>query len=92
MVIKALLVEAGLRVVSFRLEDLGALVRAQRADDTVHRAVATVLRGDLVVAEDIGLLEVGTDAAEGLSRLVEGAYEKLSVVMFSNLHRSGLTS
>jgi hypothetical protein len=39
--------------------------------------------------DDIGLLPVGTDAAEGLYRLVDAAYEKRSVAVSSNLHPSG---
>ncbi|WP_324654016.1 IS21-like element helper ATPase IstB [Georgenia sp. H159] len=79
-------VEQGLRVSWFTLEDLGALLRRHRADDTVTKAIAKVLRADLVVIDDIGLLPVATDAAEGLYRLVDAAYEKRSVTISSNLH------
>ena len=79
-------VEQGLRVSWFTLEDLGALLRRHRADDTVTKAIAKVLRADLVVIDDIGLLPVATDAAEGLYRLVDAAYEKRSVAISSNLH------
>ncbi len=79
-------VEAGLRVAWFTLEDLGVLLRRHRADDTVTKAIARVLRADLVVVDDIGLLPVSTDAAEGLYRLVDAAYEKRSIAISSNLH------
>jgi DNA replication protein DnaC len=79
-------VEAGLKVAWFTLEDLGVLLRRHRADDTVTKAIARVLRADLVVVDDIGLLPVGQDAAEGLYRLVDAAYEKRSVAVSSNLH------
>jgi DNA replication protein DnaC len=79
-------VERGLRVAWFTLEDLGVLVRRHRADDTVTKAISRVLRADLVVVDDIGLLPVATDAAEGLYRLVDAAYEKRSVAVSSNLH------
>jgi IstB-like ATP binding protein len=62
-------VEAGLKVAWFTL-DLGVLLRRHRADDTVSKAIARVLRAELVV-DDIGLLPVSQDAAEGLYRLVE---------------------
>ncbi|WP_348774851.1 ATP-binding protein [Arthrobacter sp. AL05] len=39
--------------------------------------------------DDIGLLPVGTDAAEGLYRLVDAAYEKRSIAVSSNLHPAG---
>ncbi|WP_301182499.1 IS21-like element helper ATPase IstB [Subtercola boreus] len=80
------IVEAGMRVAWFRLEDLGALIRAHRSDDSVTKVVARILRADLIVIDDIGLLPVGTDAAEGLYRLVDAAYEKRSIAVSSNLH------
>ena len=79
-------IEQGLRVAWFTLEDLGGLLRRHRADDTVTRAIARILRADLVVVDDIGLLPVSQDAAEGLYRLVDAAYEKRSVAVSSNLH------
>ena len=82
-------VEAGMRVAWFRLEDLGALMRAHRSDDSITRVVARILRADLIVIDDIGLLPVGTDAAEGLYRLVDAAYEKRALAISSNLHPSG---
>ena len=45
-----------------------------------------MLRADLAVVDDIGLLPVAQDAAEGLYRLVDAAYEKRSVAISSNLH------
>jgi DNA replication protein DnaC len=83
-------VEAGRHVAWFTLEGLGVLVRRHRADDTVTKAIARILRADLVVVDDIGLLPVGPDAAEGLYRLADAAYEKRSVAVSSNLHPSGL--
>ncbi len=55
----------------------------------MSKAIARVLRADLVVIDDIGLLPVAQDAAEGLYRLVDAAYEKRSVAISSNLHPSG---
>jgi DNA replication protein DnaC len=82
-------VETGLNVAWFTLESLGVLVRRHRADDTVTKAIARILRADIVMIDDIGLLPVGTDAAEGLYRLVDAAYEKRSVAVSSNLHPAG---
>ncbi|MFA5787287.1 MAG: IS21-like element helper ATPase IstB [Actinomycetota bacterium] len=84
-----LAVEAGMKVAWFSLEDLGALVRRHRADDTVAKAIARILRANLVAVDDIGLLPVGPDAAEGLYRLVDAAYERRSVAVSSNLHPAG---
>ena len=72
-------VEQGLKVACFTHEQLGVLVGRHRADDSVRKAIVRVLRADLVVVDDIGLLAVAQDAAEGLYRLVDAAYEQRSV-------------
>ena len=82
-------VEAGKHVAWFTLEALGVLVRRHRADDSVTKAIGRILRADLVIVDDIGLLPVGPDAAEGLYRLVDAGYERRSVAVSSNLHPSG---
>ncbi|GDY33648.1 IS21-like element helper ATPase IstB [Gandjariella thermophila] len=82
-------VEAGMNVAWFTLQSLGVLVRRHRADDTVTKAITRILRADIVVVDDIGLLPVGADAAEGLYRLVDAAYEKRSIAVSSNLHPAG---
>jgi DNA replication protein DnaC len=47
-------VEQGLRGAWFTLEDLGTLLRRHRADDFVTKAIARVLRADLVVVDLCG--------------------------------------
>ena len=64
-------------------------LRTLAADDTVTKAITRILRADLGVVDDIGLLPVAADAAEGLYRLVDAAYEKRSIAISSNLHPSG---
>lgn len=81
-------IDEGGRVSWLRLEDLGGLIRAHRPDDQVTKTVERLLRADLVVVDDIGLLPVSDDAAEGLYRLVDAAYEKWSAAIWSNLHPS----
>ena len=81
-------VEQGLKVAWFTLEQLGVLVSRHRADDSVSKAISRVLRADVVMVDDVGLLPVAQDAAEGLYRLVDAAYEKRSVAVSSNLHPS----
>ena len=43
-----------------------------------------------MVVDDIGLLPVAQDAAQGLYRLVDAAYEKRSVAVSSHLHPAAL--
>jgi DNA replication protein DnaC len=85
----AAVVEAGMRVAWFTLEGLGAIVRRHRVDDTITKVVGRIVRSDLIVVDDIGLLPVSGDAAEGLFRLVDAAYERRSVAISSNLHPAG---
>ena len=82
-------IDAGHKVAWFSLEALGVLVRRHRADDSVTKAMTRILRAELIVVDDIGLLPVTSDAAEGLYRLVDAAYEKRSLAISSNLHPSG---
>lgn len=84
-----LAVTGGMRVAWFSLEALGALVRRHRTDDSVGRAISRLLRAHLVVVDDIGMLPVGSDAAEGFYRLADAAYERRSVAVASNLHPAG---
>jgi len=80
---------AGRTVAWFAIDELGALVRRHRADDTVARAITRITRADLIVVDDIGMLPVGPDAAEGFYRLVDAAYERRSLAVSSNLHPAG---
>ena len=77
-----------LTVAWFSVEQLGILARAHRIDDTINRAITPILRSDLIIVDDIGLLPLSV-AAEGLYRLVDPAYEKRAVAISSNLHPSG---
>lgn len=82
-------VDAGMTVAWFTIEDLGALVRRHRVDDSVSKAISRITRTDLIIVDDIGLLPLSPDAAEGFYRLVDAAYERRSFAVSSNLHPSG---
>jgi DNA replication protein DnaC len=53
------------------------------------KAIARIIRTDLIIVDDIGLLPVSAEAAEGFYRLVDAAYERRSLAVSSNLHPSG---
>jgi DNA replication protein DnaC len=55
------------------LESLAALMRRHRADDTVAKAIGRLIRSDLIVVDDVGMLPVSADAAEVLFRVVGAA-------------------
>lgn len=82
-------IDNGKTVAWFAIEDLGALVRRHRIDDSIARAFTPILRADLIVIDDVGMLPISSDAAEGLYRLVDAAYERKSLAVSSNLHPSG---
>ena len=44
-------VEAGMTVAWFTIEDLGTLVRRHRADDSITRALARLIRTDLIIID-----------------------------------------
>jgi DNA replication protein DnaC len=64
-------------------------VRRHRVDDSVAKAITRLLRVDLVIVDDIGLLPVSGDAAEAFYRLIDAAYEKRSLAISSNAHPAG---
>ena len=65
------------------LESLAGLLRRHRADDSTAKAIGKLIRADLIIIDDVGLLPVSPDAAEALFRLVDAAYEKRSIALTS---------
>jgi DNA replication protein DnaC len=43
----------------------------------------------LIIVDDVGLLPVSADAGESLFRVVDGAYEKRSLAISSDIHPTG---
>jgi DNA replication protein DnaC len=79
-------IDRDLRVSWFTLETLTATIARSRIDASTGRVVERIVRSELVVVDDIGLLPAGADEAEALYRLVDAAYEKRSLILTSNLH------
>jgi DNA replication protein DnaC len=84
-----LTIDQGKTVAWHTLETLAQLLHRHRADDSVNKAVSKLIRSDLIIIDDVGLLPVSTDAAEALFRVVDAAYEKRSIAISSNIHPSG---
>jgi DNA replication protein DnaC len=84
-----LAIDNGRTVAWHTLETLAALFRRHRADDSISKAVAKLIRADLILIDDVGLLPVSADAADALFRVVDAAYEKRSLAISSNIHPSG---
>jgi DNA replication protein DnaC len=78
------------RTVSWHtLDSLAQLFRRHRADDSINKAINKLIRSDLILIDDVGLLPVSADAADALFRVVDAAYEKRSIAISSNIHPSG---
>jgi DNA replication protein DnaC len=84
-----LAIDNGKTVAWHTLETLAALLRRHRADDSINKAISKLIRADLILIDDVGLLPVSPDAAEALFRVVDAAYEKRSIALSSNIHPSG---
>lgn len=84
-----LAIDRGKAVAWQTLESLELLVRRHRADDTVTKAIARLIRADLVIIDDVGMLPVSSEAAEALFRVVDAAYERRSLALTSNIHPAG---
>ncbi len=84
-----LAIDNGKTVTWHTLETLAQLLRRHQADDSIHKAIAKLIRTDLILIDDVGLLPVSADAAEALFRVVDAAYEKRSIALSSNIHPSG---
>jgi len=63
--------------------------RRHRADDSINKAITKLIRSDLILIDDVGLLPVSPDAADALFRVVDAAYEKRSIAISSNIHPAG---
>ena len=81
-----LAIDNGKTVSWHTLETLAQLFRRHRADDSIHKAIAKLIRSDLILIDDVGLLPVSAEAAEALFRVVDAAYEKRSIALSSNIH------
>jgi DNA replication protein DnaC len=80
--------QAGHRVQFATASQWTGRLAAAHTSGTLQAELARLARYPLLVVDDIGLLPVGPDAAEGLYRLVDAAYERRSVAVSSNLHPS----
>jgi DNA replication protein DnaC len=84
-----LAIDKGKTVTWHTLETLAQLFRRHRADDSINKAIGKLIRSELIIVDDVGLLPISPDAAEALFRVVDAAYEKRSLALSSNIHPSG---
>ena len=82
-------IDQGKTVAFHTLETLAALIGRHRPDQSIAKAISRLIRADLIVIDDVGLLPVSAEAAEALFRVVDAAYEKRSIAISSNIHPAG---
>jgi DNA replication protein DnaC len=78
-------IETDLKVAWFTLESLAAAIARARAEGSAARTVTRICRSDLIVADDIGMLPAGLEAAEAFYRITDAAYERRSLAVTSNI-------
>jgi DNA replication protein DnaC len=83
-------IDRDLRVSWFTLESLTATIARSRIDASTGKVVERIVRSELMVVDDIGLLPAGADEAEALYRLVDAAYEKRSLILGASQPEAGL--
>lgn len=80
------IVEQGGRAAWLTIDRLDDLVAAHQIDHTLEKRILRLTKVDLVVIDDIGLLPISENAAQGLYRIVEACYERTSLAITTNLH------
>lgn len=63
-------------------------LNAYRIDYKIEKKINQLAKASLIIIDDIGLLPISDQAAEGLYRLVEACYEKTSIALSGNIHPS----
>lgn len=77
--------DAGKRVRFMAADELVEELHRGLADNSVGKLVASLLRNDLVVIDDLGFTAMDRIAAEHLFRFVAAAYEKRSLIVTTNV-------
>lgn len=80
------IIEQGGRATWLTMDRLDDLVAAYHIDHTLEKRILRLTKVDLVVIDDIGLLPISENAAQGLYRIVESCYERTSLAITTNLH------
>jgi DNA replication protein DnaC len=84
-----LAIDTGRTVAWFSIEELGALVRKHRADDTITKAIRRITRVDLIMVDDIGMRPVCDRCHRRLPPARRRLLRERSLGVSSNLHPAG---
>jgi len=78
-------VQAGHRVRFFAADELIEALYRGLADNTVGKLIASLLRNDLVIVDDLGFTALDRTAADHLFRFINTAYERRSLIITTNV-------
>jgi DNA replication protein DnaC len=77
-------IEAGFRVAWYTPETLCRYMDIAKATDTLAKMMLKLMRMDLIVIDDLGILPMDSMESESLYRAVDACYEKTSMIVTSN--------
>lgn len=81
-------ITCGKKVKWLTMEHLGDIVAKNPLTVARTKAFNQLAKRDLIIIDDIGLLDITTEQAEGFLRLITATYANTSVAITSNYHSS----
>jgi len=77
-------IKRGYRVLYRPLHHLVDRLYAGRADGTFHKVYTNILRVDVLILDDFGLVPLSTRGAQDLYEIIRDRYERKSIILTSN--------
>jgi len=81
-------VTSGGRAKWLTMNDIEDMVASYSIDHSLSKHVKRLVSTGLLIIDDIGLLPITDNGAQGLYRIIEAAYEKTSIALSTNIHPS----
>lgn len=78
-------VRVGYSALFITMDDLAARMYACLADNSLPQYMRSLLRNDLIILDEVGYLTLDKTASDHLFQLVNKAYERVSLIVTSNL-------
>lgn len=78
-------VSAGYSALFITMDDLATKMYACLADNSLPQYMRSLLRNDLIILDEVGYLTLDKTASDHLFQLVNKAYERVSLIVTSNL-------
>lgn len=78
-------VSAGYSTLFITMDELANKMYSRLADGSLPQYILGLLRNDLIILDEVGYLTLGKAASDHLFQLISRAYEKVSLIVTSNL-------